>query len=170
MPANPVSEYALFTQLDTLPPYVYDRYPYPQATDVARNAIVELKVRDGLTAINLQSLDLTIDGHPIFQNGLPIGSGSISLQAISRGYHITWDPDSTIFDSGHDVYVVLECDDEALTPNHLTANYTFRTGTSHIEYTLEDTIPPAGGMVDPETGLYLRIPSSLFPLPVVLNM
>lgn len=148
---------ANFTTLDTIPPFLFDVCPPPDARMVPVNDRLEFKVRDAIFGVDLASLDVNVAGVPIIVNGVDQTGGNVDISPIANGYHV-WYSAAASFPAATSIPVYVSCTDRSRAQNSLVTTYRFTTGSGTITYTSETEIQTSGGTVTDPSGLTITFP------------
>ncbi|MBN2029864.1 hypothetical protein JW824_06415 [bacterium] len=152
---------AHFANLDTLPPYVANLSPQNGAQKVPVNSGLAFRVLDTQYGVDLTTLDVSVLGTPIIQNGVDQTGGQVDIIAITNGYYVYYSP-VTPFTASLIVTVTVNCSDLAQNPNTMTPySYSFTTGNSRIGSKTHFRIPPGGGTITDTSGIKIIIPSPI---------
>ncbi len=153
---------AHFSRIDLFPPVVYDHFPGNGVVGVPLNNGFELKVKDELSGVNLNTLNVTLSGNLIIQNGVDRTNGNVSIHPITNGYHIVYHP--TIYlPAATTITVGVRCQDLAPIPNALDYSYSYTTGYTTIRYTSIVVVTPVGTTITDTSGVVLIIPNNALP-------
>ncbi len=130
----PTDSYSFTTEpgLDINAPYLTNHNPAPGETDVAVNTNIYFEILDPGSGVDLPTLDVTVEGVLIVDNGVDVTGGDVTITAIANGFSVDYNP-TTDFSEYQIIDVAVSADDLAATPNTLIDSYWFRTA---------DVIPP----------------------------
>ncbi len=154
---------AYFGFHDSSPPEVTDCYPPKNAQMVAVNTDLEFKVVDNAYGVNLATLDVSVAGTKIVNNGQDQTGGLVTLNPVDKGYRIVYSP-SADFSASTTVSVNVKSSDTAKNPNSMNYTYEFTTGTSSIENQTTGTfIPSSARVIVHDSGVTVTIPANALP-------
>ncbi|GEM_PF-5324450 len=112
---------------DTEPPYVTNLNPAPTQTGVPVNTNIYFEILDSGTGVDLNTVDLIVEGTTIISNGVVQPGYNVTINAIAQGFSFDYDP-SANFNEYQTVNVTVRASDLASTPNFMQYDYWFRTG------------------------------------------
>ncbi len=133
---NYMLETVEFTTIDLLAPTVDGTAPENGADGVSMNTAVIVLLSDVGIGLDLQSIDITVEGTYIVQNGQDQTGGNVQFRGDAESYLIRYNPDLP-FSAMQVVDVQVDASDAQDPPNAMTTyNFSFTTGTT------EDIEPP----------------------------
>ncbi len=113
----PLEEYTFTCIQDLVAPYIAAAAPSDQELNVPQDTDVSLSLRDDLTGVNPESIQLFIDSEEVTDN--------IIITELSDQIDLLYNPDDD-FDFNQWVTVRVVCADLASTPNPLDQTYSFK--------------------------------------------
>jgi hypothetical protein len=138
---NTVTNTSSFTVMsDNVPPTLYGQNPVNGATGVSRSSAVCFIVDDD-TAVNLSTLNLSIDGVNAISGGSAQSGYLLATSPTNHGYYVTVTP-TTIFNYNQAVTMTVSVKDNA--GNLMTGSWNFTIGN--------DTTPPVIFGISPTNG------------------
>lgn len=152
-----------FEGYDATPPQVTDCYPPRDASQVPANTDIEFKVIDNLYSVNLNTLDVTVSGNQIINNGKIKSGENVTLNSVDGGYRVKYSP-AAAFDTSSVVTVNVRSSDTAQNPNSMNYTYQFTIGNSSIANETSKTfIPSSARVIEHNSGVTVSIPAGALP-------
>ncbi|MFO7889681.1 MAG: hypothetical protein R6V04_05005 [bacterium] len=154
---------AHFEGYDATPPQVTDCYPPRDANQVPVNTDIEFKVVDNVYGVDRSTLDVTVAGSQIINNGQIKTGVTVALDPVERGYKVFYSP-SAAFDTSSVVSVNVKSSDTAQNPNLMNYTYQFTIGASSIENKITETfVPSSARVIEHDSGFKVTIPAGALP-------
>ncbi|MFC1651972.1 Ig-like domain-containing protein [Patescibacteria group bacterium] len=134
------------SQADIDPPYTQNLNPAPGASNIPVSTNIYLEIVDTQSGVDLNTVDLTVEGTLIVDNGVAQPGYTVTIAPVANGYSLDYNP-STDFSEYQTVNVSVDAADLATPPNVMpTYNYSFVTEDATAPYT--DNYNPAPGATD----------------------
>lgn len=155
---------AHFKQIDNRPPFLYSFYPLPDCQEIPQNEVVQFKLSDSLSFVDLEQIQITLNQTVLFSEGINQQPGQLSVHALAQGYWFIYQPASALSQDSL-VSFNISCQDTAYFPNRMDTTITFQQGQSQLSIFYTDTLSPSQNtfnLVD-SLSLTLKIDSTLIP-------
>lgn len=118
-------------------PYVANPVPQPLSDEVDRNAVIEMEIRDDAEGVDLNSIELRVNGDLV----------TPTVTAVGNGARVQFPP-PVPYPSSQNVSVSVRATDLALPPNEMVYNYSFQIQLAALYVEMENGRGLRNGQID----------------------
>jgi len=149
---------ANFTGSSSAGPVPVYFYPADSTYSVPRNTEIQFKVADEAEGVNIATLNFTVNGVTIIENGAAIPGMNATLTPSDKACTVYYKPASD-FAADYWIACTIQCTDLATPANAMNTTVQFNTGPGRMIYAYTDTLDTSGGiMYDDSTQFALYLP------------
>jgi len=149
---------ANFTVSSSAGPELVYFYPGDSTYSVPRNTEFQFKVEDETEGVNIATLNFTVNGVKIIENGAAVSGMDATLTPSDKACTVYFKPASD-FDANTWIACTMQCRDLATPANAMNTTVQFYTGPGSMIYAYSDTLDTSGGiMLDDSTQFALYLP------------
>ncbi len=150
---------ALFVEKDENPPIITQFFPHSGAHNVPKNTKIQIKGKDKESGIDVNSIQLWVNGNQIIYNGQDQTNGEVFLNCYGCHFKIAYEPNEN-FEEGSIVEVVLSVNDQANPPNTYNGSSSFTVGKTSIGSNEGNPISQGGGQVtNSDSNIVITVPA-----------
>jgi len=114
---------------DVEPPFLQNLIPAPGDTGLLRNTNIQFDLLDLGKGVNVDTVNITVNGHPVLVNGEQQAGYSVNLLTIPYGFRYTI-VSHALWPEGDLVVVEVQASDLAYLPMTLDTSYSFATAST----------------------------------------
>ncbi|RLC52151.1 MAG: hypothetical protein DRZ79_01630, partial [Candidatus Cloacimonadota bacterium] len=141
--------YYFICTLDTNEPYVTNLDPDNNEINVPIDTNIHLEIHDDKTGVDPSSIILTVNSEDV--------TSATNIQTIEGGYFLSYIPPQN-FEYNQTVFVSVQCQDFAITPNTMSFSYSFTIqNDTEPPYVINQVPQPDEIGVPLDTNIYLEI-------------